>query len=96
MNKLIYHKLKIIPPYYDDVVNGIKKFELRKDDREFKVGDYIILKEFIPEKAQYSGRECKVKIKYKLSEIIGLLEGYCILGITFKEILKKSISCKEI
>ena len=35
------HLLKINQTYYVDVVSGRKKAELRKNDRDFKVGDLI-------------------------------------------------------
>lgn len=30
------HELKILPKYYEKVLSGEKRFELRKDDRNFK------------------------------------------------------------
>ena len=35
------HLLKINQKYYEDVMNFRKKAELRKNDRDFKVGDLI-------------------------------------------------------
>lgn len=43
---MVTHKLKIIQPFFDDVKNGIKKFELRENDRDFKVGDEVYLQEY--------------------------------------------------
>ena len=40
------HELKISPEYYDAVVNGIKPFEIRKNDRNYSVGDALRLREF--------------------------------------------------
>ena len=37
------HNLKIKPQYFKDVVSGIKTFEVRKNDRNFKVGDLMVL-----------------------------------------------------
>ena len=31
------HELKILPKYYEKVLSGEKRFELRKDDRNFKI-----------------------------------------------------------
>ena len=36
------HTLKIERQYYDKVIPGIKKAELRKNDRDFKVNDLLI------------------------------------------------------
>ena len=37
------HYLKIKPEYYKDIDRGLKTFELRKNDRDFKVGDILML-----------------------------------------------------
>lgn len=76
------HELKISPKYFEDVNSHKKNFELRKDDRDFKVGDLITLREY--DNGQYTGREIKnIPIGYILRNVpeYGLKEGYCILGI---------------
>ena len=42
------HNLKLESKYFGDVVNGVKSFEIRQNDRDFNVGDYIILKRYDP------------------------------------------------
>lgn len=42
------HELKCHPEYFHRVVSGQKPFEIRKNDRDFQVGDTVILKEFDP------------------------------------------------
>lgn len=37
------HELKIKPQYYEDIKIGLKPFEIRKNDRDFKLGDILIL-----------------------------------------------------
>lgn len=79
--KPIIHELKILPKFFNEVMNYSKQFELRKDDRDFQEGDWIYLKEF--ENGQYTGRESNCfKINYILRNCpeYGLEEGYCILG----------------
>lgn len=39
------HRLKILPEYLDAVLRDEKRFELRKDDRDFQVGDKLVLEE---------------------------------------------------
>ena len=41
------HKLKLNAAYYDDSASGIKTFEIRKNDRNFKVGDILELREYV-------------------------------------------------
>ena len=76
------HNLKISPKYFYDVCYGGKRFELRKDDRDYKVGDTLILEEY--EDGKYTGRSFSphTPIQYILRdcEEYGLKEGYCILG----------------
>lgn len=75
------HELKILPEYFNEVQSHNKHFELRKYDRDYRVGDWILLKEF--ENCSYTGRECGYfKITYILRNCpeYGLADGYCILG----------------
>lgn len=58
------HELKILPEYYNAVLTKIKQFEIRKNDRGFAVGDELILKEFEPTKAEYTGRQMRQEICY--------------------------------
>lgn len=81
MNRMKHiHELKISPKYYDAVISNIKHFELRKDDRDYKVGDFIVLREY--ENGEYTGRETRFQIEYILRDCAeyGLMDGYCILG----------------
>lgn len=74
------HELKILPEYYEKVKEGEKRFELRKDDRNFQVGDLIRLCEY--DGANYTGRDTLYEILYKLDGgQYGLEKGYCILSI---------------
>lgn len=40
------HELKIKPKFFQDIINGIKNFEIRKNDRMFRIGDILVLSEF--------------------------------------------------
>ena len=42
------HELKILPEYYKAQKAGKKNFEIRKNDRDYKVGDKLVLKEYDP------------------------------------------------
>lgn len=81
------HVLKCISPYFSDVWDGYKTFELRRADRDFKVGDIIILKEYEPIENVYSGREITATISYILMKFDGIKKGYWVLGfITLKKL----------
>ena len=76
----IKHDLKILTKYYDDVMMGKKRFELRKNDRDYKVGDIFVLKEWTD--TGYTGRYFIQSISYVLKDCpeYGLMDGYCIFG----------------
>jgi Domain of unknown function (DUF3850) len=40
------HELKILPQFYERVKDGSKTFEVRKNDRGFQKGDFVILREW--------------------------------------------------
>lgn len=56
------HQLKILPEYYQAVVSEDKTFEIRKNDRDFKVGDLLMLEEW--NNGKYTGGICYVKVSY--------------------------------
>ena len=76
------HELKTLFIYYAGIYNGKKTFELRKNDRDFKVGDILLLKE-INSKGIYTNRQCYRIITYVLKDCpeFGLEKGFTILGI---------------
>lgn len=74
------HELKIYPKYFEDVLSGKKKFEIRKNDRKFCVGDVLFLKEW--DNIEYSGREVKAKVISLIDDtFIGIQPGYVVMGI---------------
>lgn len=77
------HNLKTWKPFFQDVLSGIKTFELRKNDRNYQVGDFLQLMEVDPDNdLAPTGRNTTVEIIYMLSgERWGLQPGYVVLGI---------------
>ena len=75
------HELKILPEYYDVVRFGDKRFEIRKNDRDYHTGDILRLKEW--DGKQYTGEELDAVVRYIYHGIdeYGLAEGYCVLSI---------------
>jgi ASC-1-like (ASCH) protein len=64
---------KIWPGYYEDLVSGKKKFELRLNDFEINEGDVLVLEEWDPETKEYTGRKLEKKVtyvrKFKIDEL---------------------------
>lgn len=58
------HILKCVNPYFQELENGNKTFELRKADRNYQLGDVLILKEYFPDNNIYSGREHSLSVDY--------------------------------
>ena len=71
---------KILPEYFTAVVEGKKRFELRKDKDDAREGDTLVLNEW--DGTRYTGRQHSVLIKYVLRDVpqYGLMPGYCILS----------------
>lgn len=62
---MTYHRLKCWPEFFDAVLSGKKKHELRRcDDRTFVVGDTLHLDEYNPQPKQYTGRTVDVLVTY--------------------------------
>ncbi|EKD8217487.1 DUF3850 domain-containing protein [Listeria innocua] len=57
------HKLKIDIKYFKAILSGKKNFEIRNNDRNFKVGDTVILQEITNDRI-YTGREVTGIITY--------------------------------
>jgi hypothetical protein len=58
------HELKIWPDFFFAVEEGVKNFEIRKNDRDFKVGDEVLLMEYDPESKVFFGGEILGEITY--------------------------------
>lgn len=59
----MHHELKILPTYFEQVIQGNKPFEIRNNsDRNFQAGDTVTLNEFTGE--HYTGRKTDQQITY--------------------------------
>ncbi|KAA8811534.1 DUF3850 domain-containing protein [Lactobacillus crispatus] len=72
------HRVKILPSYFEAQVNNSKNFEIRKNDRNYQVGDLLLLEEYNPTTANYTGREVHCLITYKTT--FKQVPGYVVLG----------------
>jgi len=87
------HELKTWPPFWEQVDRGTKTFELRYNDRDYKVGDVLRLLEWepapglgggvIPGVGSYTGRECVRRVVYMLEarQSMGLVPDFVVLGL---------------
>jgi hypothetical protein len=84
------HELKCWPPHWFDVASDVKRVEIRKDDRNYQVGDVLVLREWDPDmkireispEGPYTGRSCRKRITHILrGGQFGLINGYVALSL---------------
>lgn len=76
------HELKTDRDHFQDIWWNRKTFELRYDDRDYKVGDMLSLKEYNPESETFTGKVCTRVVSHVLhGPAYGLQEGWVIMSI---------------
>lgn len=78
-NEPTLHELKLWPQYFSAVMNREKTFEIRKNDRNFKIGDVLLLKEYNSSAKRYTGRKVLRTITYITD--YAQQDGYIVMGI---------------
>ena len=73
------HKLKIKSEHYINVINGTKTAEIRYNDRNYQVGDILILNE-IDENGVFTGNNCAVIVTHVLDDNQYLQTGFVMLS----------------
>lgn len=82
------HKLKVFIKYADAIMNGTKTFEIRKNDRNFKVGDKIVFDVVSNEgisigaAARHPLNGQTYRIDYILDDFEGLAQKYVAFAIS--------------
>lgn len=79
------HELKIWRKYFNEIIYGWKNFEVRKNDRNFQVGDILHLKETYDDTDKYTGFELLVEVKY-IHKGLGIQDGYVCMAFMKVEI----------
>lgn len=75
------HELKTVNPYFEHLWSGLKDFEVRKNDRDFKIGDRLRLVEY-GEHKNYVPKSILKDIKYILKGgHHGIADDYVVLGL---------------
>lgn len=91
------HELKIWPDSFAALVAGDKKAEFRENDRDFRVGDVLVLKEWVPRRYaltkrmetesyidHYTGDELRATVTHILDGLtnnFGVPPGYVVMSI---------------
>jgi len=84
------HTLKTVNPYFEEVRQGRKKFEVRLNDRDFKVDDEVFLCEYDPVKDEYSGIEVRADIIYILKDYEAIKPEYVVFGFRVKQHINRN------
>ena len=88
--KKITHKLKVLSTYYHPLCAGTKTFEIRKNDRNYKCGDVLVMRLWNPVCGFVAGFPPVVKrVCYITGYPIGLKPGFVVLGLEDCEIKKR-------
>ena len=95
-----FNKLKTINPYFTEVWNDIKTFEVRKNDRNFEVDDLVLLMYYNPSNPKniqqtpldrgdmWHDHYILGKITYVLTDLTYCKPLYCIFSL---EIINRGI-----
>ena len=75
------HELKCWPDIFQSVYTGEKEFEIRVNDRNFKVQDSLYLREYDPKSKTYTGRSAVKRITYMIQGEFGLPENLCVMQL---------------
>lgn len=75
------HHLKILPEYFNAVRYGVKTFEIRKNDRDYQVGDTLLLKEY--ENDNFTGNLLEVIVTYITD--FAQMDGYVVMAIELND-----------
>ena len=73
------HELKIYTDFFNAVISGKKTFEIRKNDRNYKVGDMLALNEW--DWNAYTGNSCLVYVDFIIESPEYVKEGMVIMSI---------------
>lgn len=88
------HELKTWPEFFEKVLSGEKRFEVRHNDRNFQVGDELILHEWMPGAlvngksvgGEYTGRKAYFHVTYVMSGYNwGIRKDFVIMSIIPKD-----------
>lgn len=71
------HELKILPEHFIPVLDSVKLAELRKNDRNYQVGDVLILYEW---DGEYTGDGCEREVIH-VADVGSYLPGYVLLSM---------------
>ncbi|MCP6498702.1 DUF3850 domain-containing protein [Klebsiella pneumoniae] len=91
----ITHDLKIYPEFFSAVCTGVKRAELRKNDRDYRVGDTLHLTETPHGSCHQTGEFINVKITY-IADVGEWMPGYVLLSVELQERRKVAMDSEPV
>ncbi|GAA3175948.1 DUF3850 domain-containing protein [Rhodococcus baikonurensis] len=78
------HEIKLDRKWFDRVANGTKRVEIRRADRDYQIGDQLVMREYEMTilADRYTEREVTVNVTHVLYSIPGLSADYVALSIS--------------
>ncbi|EJE1164478.1 DUF3850 domain-containing protein [Cronobacter sakazakii] len=76
----VTHNLKILPENYSAVCAGVKRAELRKNDRDYRAGDTLDLCEWDKDDESFTGNYISVTVTH-VADVSEWMPGYVLLSI---------------
>jgi len=76
------HKIKIWRGEFSQVETGYKTAEFRKNDRDYRSGDLLLLQEYVPSEDRFTRDEVLVRVTHiNYGPDFGIPNGYCMMSI---------------
>jgi len=75
------HHLKTWPESFVPLKIGTKTFEVRENDRDFQVGDVLVLREWDPDTQMLTGRVEMRRVLFILQGKFGLPDDVCVMSL---------------
>lgn len=76
------HRIKCWPEYFDAIARGLKTFEVRKNDRDYRAGDLLAICEWDPQTREFTGARRIMLVSYVLpGGQFGIDADYVVMGL---------------
>lgn len=79
------HELKLHPDHWEPLLTGRKTFELRRNDRGYQAGDWLVLRRFVEGQGYVDDRDERepmiAEVAAVLEHATGLASGFAILSL---------------
>ena len=75
------HQLKCEKVFFEEIITQKKRFEVRKNDRGFSVGDYLALNEYDAENELHTGRSVFLEVTSLIDDERFCKPGFVIMSI---------------